>query len=88
MAYIDLYYHFVFRTKHSLRVIDEEHEDKLYNYIYGISSHLGCNIKKIVRNYISNQKTHHHKMSLNEELESFFKAAGIEEKLQYFLCDK
>ena len=47
MAYIDLYYHFVFRTKHSLRVIDEEHEDKLYNYIYGISSHLGCNIKKI-----------------------------------------
>ena len=150
MAYIDLYYHFVFRTKHSLRVIDEEHEDKLYNYIYGISSHLGCNIKKIngmpdhihiavstnagmspsvymrevksssskwiidnkmfpgfqgwgksyfcatfsyrdldkVRTYISNQKIHHHKMSLNEELESFFKAAGIEEKLQYFLCDK
>ena len=29
-----------------------------------------------VRNYISNQKIHHHKMSLNEELESFFKAAG------------
>ena len=149
MSYVILYYHFVFRTKCNLRVIDEDAADRLYRYINGISSNLGCTLLKVngmpdhihiavslnpdvspadymrevksssskwiadnklfpgfhgwgksyfgstfsskdrgkVESYIANQQIHHRKMTMREELESFFSSLGMDDKLQYFLRD-
>ena len=148
MSYVTSYYHFVFRTKCNLRVIDEDAAEKLYRYINGISLNLGCTLLKVngmpdhihiavslspdispavymrevkssskwiaenklfpgfqgwgksyfgstfsskdrgrVESYISNQQIHHRKMTMKEELESFFNAVSMGDKLQYFLRD-
>ncbi len=36
MSYTQLYYHIVFRTKHSEMTLPNEHSEKLYPYIWGI----------------------------------------------------
>ena len=44
MAYINSYYHFVFRTKANLRVLDTDTTPRLYKYICGISENSGCRV--------------------------------------------
>ena len=44
MAYINSYYHFVFRTKNNLRIMDCGVLPRLYKYICGISKKSGCRV--------------------------------------------
>ena len=149
MAYLNCFFHYVFRTKGSLRVLDGDAVPALYRFIGSVSENLGCHIHMIngmsdhihiavempadvspsdymrevkgrssrwiterrlfcgfqgwgrsyfgstfskkdlqrVVNYISNQQVHHQKVSLREELESFFESAGLSEKFRYFVAD-
>lgn len=47
MAYCNLYFHFVFRTKLNISAIDADAASSLYKFIYGVSERLGCHIHKI-----------------------------------------
>ena len=44
MAYINSFFHFVFRTKANLQVLDTDTTPRLYKYIYGISENSGCRV--------------------------------------------
>ncbi len=47
MSYRRSYYHFVFRTKHSEKLLTAENSSKLYSYIIGISNELGYRVIRI-----------------------------------------
>ncbi len=47
MSYTKVLYHIVFRTKHSLPAISEEHEQALYAYIWGFLKHRSCFLYRI-----------------------------------------
>lgn len=47
MAYLQLFYHIVFRTKESRPAITEEHERGLYAYLHGIIKNMDCHLYRI-----------------------------------------
>ncbi|MDO4971963.1 MAG: transposase [Bacteroidales bacterium] len=47
MAYTQLLYHIIFRTKGSVPSINFENERTMYHYIYSTSRNLGCIIHRI-----------------------------------------
>ncbi len=47
MSYSKVLYHIVFRTKHSLPAICEEHEQALYAYIWGFFKNRSCHLYRI-----------------------------------------
>lgn len=47
MAYIQLYYHIIWRTKDSVPAITEEHERDLYKFIWGTISNTGSHLYRI-----------------------------------------
>ena len=47
MAYTQLYYHIVIRTKHSIPCIVEMHEKELYKYIWGFCNNNNCKLERI-----------------------------------------
>ena len=47
MAYLQIFYHIIFRTKFSERTIPEIHAPKLYRYIYGIIRNKNCHLYRI-----------------------------------------
>ncbi len=47
MSYTSTYYHFVFRTKGSRRVLTPENSERLFRYINGITQKLGCTLIQI-----------------------------------------
>ena len=47
MSYTKLIYHIVFRTKHSIRALNEENERELYAYIYGIAKSYNAFVYRI-----------------------------------------
>ena len=44
MAYINSFFHFVFRTKANLQVLNTDTTPRLYKYICGISENSGCRV--------------------------------------------
>ena len=47
MSYTKLLYHIIFRTKRSIRSIEEEYEKELYSYILGFCRKKGCHLYRI-----------------------------------------
>ncbi|SEG55379.1 REP element-mobilizing transposase RayT [Halpernia humi] len=47
MSYTQIYYHIIFSTKYRKSVINIEHEEELYKYIWGIIKNKKCTLYRI-----------------------------------------
>lgn len=47
MSYTQIYYHIIFSTKYRESVINSEHEEELYKYIWGIIKNKKCTLYRI-----------------------------------------
>lgn len=47
MSYVQIYYHIVFSTKNRELTLCEKHQNKLYNYLWGILKNKHCHLYRI-----------------------------------------
>ena len=81
MAYTQILYHIVLRTKRSEQSIAQENVSSLYKYIWGIIKNKKGNLYRIngMEDHI-----HHQKENTQNELKRLWKENGMEPDERYF----